>query len=411
MEEQPASSTSSPAPPRRIFYAVGPGDAAGYFRNRRDGISPPFHTPIAFSLQFFERFAAEGHLLYLLSSHARAERLTLGQHTIENLPRPGLYFCKGIRHHLGLFAYGMRILGRALRFRAQLVFIDSGTTHWIVLALFSLFRIPVIAVLHNALWAAGHRPSRGLHKLIHRTDGWFFRFFAAATVAVSPEIRRQILAVAGRPRGAQLVFTPLYRRDVFARVAPPPHNQRPFNILCLGRVEFYKGVFDLLALAEVLDRESPGGYNWRIVGEGSDFAALEAEVQRRNLGHLVQVEHNLRNQAAAVATFSWAHVNIVPTRHEFREGLAMTAVEGVLAGRPVVLTDVVPAWEVLPGAVLKVPADNLEELTGAVRRLATDAELYQRLRAATTALQPTFYDPRQGLGACLMQAMQSLGKV
>jgi glycosyltransferase involved in cell wall biosynthesis len=410
-EARETPSESADPAPQRIFYAVGPGDAAGYFRNRRDGVAPAFHTPIAFSLQFFKAFEKQGHRLYLLSSHARAERVTLGPHTIENLPRPRIYFCGGIRHHLGLLVYGLRILSRALRFRAQVAIVDSGTTHWIVLALFALFRIPVIAVLHNALWAAGYRPTHGVRHLIHITDGWFFRRFAAASVAVSPEIRRQILAVAGQPKGPQFVFVPLYRKDFFLRIPPPPpHSRRPFNVLYLGRVEYYKGIFDLMTMAETLDREAPGDYRWKIVGEGSDFAALEAEVLRRNLGHLVRVQHNMADEDAAVATLGWAHVNIVPTRHEFREGLAMTAVEGVLAGRPVVLTSVVPAGEVLPGATVEVPADDVEGLTGAIRQLANDEELYQRLRAGTTALQPTFYDPTRGLGACLLQAMKAIGR-
>ena len=411
MSSDEAVVPSAQPAPQRILYAVGPGDAAGYFRNRRDGVAPPFHTALAFSYQFFETFEKQGHQLCIVSWNSRAETVVLGPHIIENLPRHPFYFRGGLRHHLGTVLYGFSILRRALRFRAQTVIIDSGTTHWVVLALFALFRIPVIAVMFNALWAAEYRPTHGVKRLINITDGWFFRWFAAATLPMSPEIERQIIAVAGRPQGPQFLFAPLYRKEFFAKIPPPPpHGQRPFNVLYLGRVEFYKGVFDMLTMAETLDRETPGGYSWKIVGEGSDFAHLEAEVKRRNLGHLVSVEHNMPNEAVAIATLGWAHANIVPTRHEFKEGLAMTAVEAVLVNRPVVLTAVVPAWEVLPGAVVKVATDDVEGLTNAIRQLANNENLYNRLRAACPALQPTYYDSGKGLAGSLLRAMNAIGK-
>jgi glycosyltransferase involved in cell wall biosynthesis len=411
MEAHDAPSKSSHPTPLRIFYAVGPGDAAAYFRSRRDGVAPAFHTAIAFSDQFFQTFEKEGHQLYVISWCSRAETLTLGPHAIENLPRHPSYFRGGLQHHLGVVRYGFSILRRALRFRAQVVLIDSGTTHWIVLALFAIFRIPVIAVMFNALWAADYRPKRGVHRLISITDGWFFRYFAAATLPMSPEIERQIVAVAGHPKGPQFQFAPLYRKEFFDRIpAPPPQPQQPFNVLYLGRVERYKGVFDMLTMAETLDKESPGGYSWKIVGAGGDFEDLKADVLRRNLSHLVSVEPNMVNEDVAVATLGWAHVNIVPTRHEFKEGLAMTAVEGVLAGRPVVLTAVVPAWEVLPGAIVKVDTDDVVGLTDAIRELAHNQGLYNQLSAATTALQPTYYDPDEGLAGSLLRAMKAIGR-
>jgi len=406
------STPHAPIAPLRIFYAVGPGDVAGFFRCRRDGLTPPFHNALAFTEQFFQTFQAQGHELYMVSSCSRAERLNLGPHVVENLPRSSFYTRGGLFHHWSLFVYLLQILRRARSFRAQVAVIDSGTTHWIFLALFALFRIPVIAVMFNALWAADYRPTSGFRKLISITDGWFFRFFAAATLPMSPEIERQIIAVAGKPKGPQFLFAPLYRDNFLSRVpAPPPHGEPPFNVLYLGRVEFYKGVFDMLTMAETLERETPGGYHWRIVGEGGDFEALEADVRRRNLDHLVSVEHNIQDEATALATFGWAHVNVVPTRHEFKEGLAMTAVEGILAGRPVVLTAVVPAWEVLPGAILKVATDDVQGFTDAIRAVATDQQLYRQLCQGTTALQSTFYDPDKGLAAALLRAMKAIGEI
>ena len=58
-------------------------------------------------------------------------------------------------------------------------------------------------------------------------------------------------------------------------------------------------------------------------------------------------------------TLSWAHAMIVPTTSEFKEGFAMVAAESVLAGRPVVLSDVVPAWESLDCAAIKCDTNSV----------------------------------------------------
>lgn len=111
---------------------------------------------------------------------------------MENLPKPALYYGSGVKHHIGSLLYGLTIVKLALRERPDVLIVDSGTTHWIVLALLSLFGIPVIAVIHNTLWPMGFPPKRRLDRILRSIDGFYFRHFAAATVAVSPECERQV---------------------------------------------------------------------------------------------------------------------------------------------------------------------------------------------------------------------------
>jgi glycosyltransferase involved in cell wall biosynthesis len=116
----------------------------------------------------------------------------------------------------------------------------------------------------------------------------------------------------------------------------------------------------------------------------------------------------LRDERSALETFAWAHAMVVPTTSKFFEGLAMSAAESVLAGRPVVVTAVVPAWEVLGDAVIKVETDNLESLTDAIRRLALDADYYDKCQRATAGVQAQFYDRSEGLGNSIGRAILNL---
>ncbi len=405
-EDRPSTGKN---PPQRILYAAGPGDLVGECRHLAAGKEPPFQLGLSFSQQFLEVCDAAGSQAHLISWHPRRDSLQFGAHRLENRPQPALYYAGGLRHYFGAVLYGLGLVAQAVRERPTVVIVDSGTTRWFVLSLLRLFRIPVIAVLYSALWPRGFPPQRRFERLLLAMDAQFFRRAAAATVCMSPELERQVRTVAKDPSGVFLPFRPLYRRQFLNRVPPvsqPPF--RPFHVLFLGRVEEFKGVFLILSMAERLEAEMPGGFNWRIIGAGSAFDTLQAQIRARNLSRIVEARGLLPSEAAAIETLGWAHAMVVPTTSQFKEGLAMTAVESVLAGRPVVLSDVVPAWEILGGAAIKVDTDDLDGFVAAFRRLAQDADYYEQHRRATAGVQAQFYDPSEGLGAALMRALAAL---
>jgi glycosyltransferase involved in cell wall biosynthesis len=341
-----------------------------------------------------------------ISSNPRADRFQDGAHCVENRPKRQIGNGRGWRFYLAQLWYGLRVVGWALQERADVVIADSGTTEWIVLGLLRVFRIPVIVVLHNTLWPMGHRPRRGRAGLLRRLDGFFFRHIAAATVGVSPECVRQVREIAGTPRGAVLECRAQFRTGFLDRVAPVAAADRtPFQVLFLGRFEAIKGVWMIVDLARQLETENPGAFRWRMVGYGSEFEALEARVVEERLDAVVQVESSLPSEEAALKTMGWAHAMIVPTMPNFCEGLAMTAAECVLAGRPVVVSSVVPAWEVLGGAALRAEAASVASFADAFKRLAFEPGCYEACQQATVAVQGQFYDRSQGLGNVLGRAV------
>ena len=344
-----------------------------------------------------------------MSWHSRKDRLQVGPHTVENRPKPSWYFSRGLKHHIGVILYGLTVVAQAVRDRSSLVVVDSGTTHWIVLSLLSVLRIPVIAVQHSTFWPAGFPPTRLIDRFMLPLDGFFFRHIAAATVCASPECERQVRKMARTPKGPIYRFLPQYHRDFMSRVNPvPDYGVRPFRVLFLGRVEDYKGVFQILSIAERLEEEMPGQFVWKIVGAGSAFETLGHQVILRRLSHLVEVSGMLPDETKAQETLGWCHAMIVPTTSQFQEGLAMTAVEAILAGRPVVVSDVVPAWEILGSAAIKAETDNIDSFVANFRKLALDPEYYNECQRATCGLQARFYERSNGPGAVLGRAISAL---
>jgi glycogen(starch) synthase len=396
------------APPRRILYALGPGDAVHAFREWSKGREVTAETSITYSSQFFDYCLQTGTEAFAVSSHPRREVVREGIFVVENRPKR-FANAGGALYHISQLHYAASILWTALCRRPDAVIVDSGTTHWFLLAPLRIARIPLIASLHNVLWAPGFPPLRPAKRLLLWLAGWFWRHIAQATICVSPECERQVHTVAGKPRGPVFQHRAQFRRSLFESVAPrPPHELRPFRILFVGRVEANKGVFDLVAMAERLDFLLPGQFEWHVCGDGSASTELARQVRARGLDDVVFLLGKL-DQGALRNQYGWAHLLVVPTRSEIGEGLSMAAAEAVLAGRPVVSSSVTPAIDVLGDAFVAAQPDDVESYVAAIRRLAEDGTEYARRAAACTVVQQQFLDPENGLRAALARAIASLG--
>jgi glycogen(starch) synthase len=396
--------------PLKILYALGPGDVVQGYRDLLEHTEAPFEMSISFSKLFVDWCNSAGTQAHLISWNTRKDSLRHGRHYVENLPRSPWYYKYGVKYHIASATYGLKIIARALRGRASVVVVDSGTTHWILLSLLSLFSIPVIAVMHSTLWPKGSPPTRRIDRIIRTLDGIFFRRFAAATVCVSPECERQVRQVAGVTKGPVYQCRAQFDPSAMATVKPVPGKDvRPFRVLFVGRVDRFKGVFLIVSMAERLEQELPGQFSWKIIGSGPASESLAREVANRNMRHVIDVAGRLPREEV-LAAHSWSHAMIVPTVGAYNEGLAMTAAEGVLAGRPVVLSEMVPAWEVLGDAAIRVETGNVEGFVEVFKKLAGDTAYYDHCREATKDVQDQFYQTSQGLGAMIGTAIIDLNQ-
>jgi glycosyltransferase involved in cell wall biosynthesis len=389
----------------RIFYAAGPGDVIAAHGHWQRGQQDPSEVSITFSSQVEDFCRARGAEAWIVSSHARRATLRDGPFLLEHRPLPRLSARGGLLHHLGQLAYGVGLWRSARSFRADVAIVDSGSTHPFLLGLFALSGIAVVPVLHNTLWPRGFPPRRLLPRLVLRLDARFWRRVPRAILCVSPECARQVETLTrGRSRPLEPVRAQ-FRPEYFASVPPPPPaERRPFRILFIGRVNRSKGVFDLLEMAERLEAERPGEVHFEVCGTGPDLGELGRLRSERRLEGAVTL-HGWTSLEALRDVYARCHAAIVPTRSSFIEGLAMTAAEAALAGRPVITSPVVPALEVLRPACVEAVTDDPASYVAAIRRLLDDPALYARLCAACPAAAAPFTDRSLGLAAVLERVL------
>jgi len=172
----------------------------------------------------------------------------------------------------------------------------------------------------------------------------------------------------------------------------------------IGRIIREKGIFDILDMAKRIEARAPGRVRWDVCGAGPDLEELRRAQVEMGLEQVVFIR-GWTSPKDQHDVYARSHASIVPTRSGFNEGLAMTAAEGILAGRPVITNPVVPALEVLRPACVEAKTNDVDSYVNAILKLIDDPNQYRNLCNACHGLQEQFYDRDQGLRAVLKRIL------
>ena len=395
--------------PKRVFYVAGPGDAISAHNCWKKGIHDPSEVSITFSSQI-EQYASDVKAaLYIVCYHDRADLLEDGNFRIEHLPKPWPK-ASGISYYLRELFYGLKLLRRAVRFRADVAILDSGCTLYFWQAIFALVGIKVVPVLHNSLWPNGFRPNRPSTRILDSLDRLFWRYTPLASLCVSPTCSRQVIELAGEDCRPLLQIRAQFVPDYFKQIPPaPPHERKPFQIMFIGRVTEGKGVFDIVEMARQIEHRAPNRVQWVICGTGADLEELKRRVTAQGLEHAIKI-NGWTSLDDLAGIYAQSHCSIVPTRSTFVEGLAMTAAEAVLAGRPIITNPVVPALELLAPAAVAAETNNPDSYVEQILKLIDDPAWYQSMVRACPEVAAPFLDRRYGLTHVLKALLNGDGE-
>ncbi|MCB9656287.1 MAG: glycosyltransferase family 4 protein [Polyangiales bacterium] len=163
----------------------------------------------------------------------------------------------------------------------------------------------------------------------------------------------------------------------------PPKTLRregPFRVVYVGMMLESKGVGDAIRAVDMLRR---GGREVELSLVGGTSPTLVAEVARLGLDAHVHFLGK-RPHAHIVPLMSEHDAVLVPTRHEYPEGLPMTIYEGLCSRSPVVFSDhPMFAWRMRDGVTgVRFQAGSADALARAVERLMDDPVLYAALSAS-----------------------------
>jgi glycosyltransferase involved in cell wall biosynthesis len=172
--------------------------------------------------------------------------------------------------------------------------------------------------------------------------------------------------------------------DLFAPRDPVPTGDR-LRLLAVGRLVEKKGFAVLLSAVARLDIAC----SLRIVGEGQEDERLRRAIARLGLADRVTLAGGLTH-ADLPGEYAAADIVVVPSiqdRTGDRDGLPNVVLEAMASSRPIVATHT----GAIPDAVvdgengLLVSAGDEQSLAHAIRTLADDAELRERLGRAGRA--------------------------
>jgi glycogen(starch) synthase len=390
----------------RILYAAGPGDVIFTYRHWVNGEEDPSQVSMTSSGMFYELCRENGHQAYVISTCHRRGTLTDGNFKIVQHAMP-FERGPGPLYHIGQIYAGLRLVWAAMTFRADMAVIVDGSTYWVVLRILPLLGIRVIASLHCVLYPK-YRPLTRLQRALRRISRTFFVRDALRILTMSDDIARQVIETTNGRQRPTLPFLPTYRRNKFEGIAPPARGVSPFRVLFAGRIERNKGVFDLLSIAEWFAREGRTDIEFHICGTGSESAELARQAQTAGVTERFHL-HGYCNWTAMREQYSAAHVVIVPTTSEFVEGFNQVVAEAVLAGRPVITSEVCPAIVYVREAVVEVQVDDVKAYGDAILQLHDDPVLYAEKVSATSCVREQFYDLDRSWMSALRKALAEAG--
>jgi len=386
----------APDAPIRIAFVAGPGDVVGTFDHWKRGEHDTRTPVIAYSSMFYSVVDALGAEALVLAEHDRQPEVQDPRFSFVHTPRRRGR--RGIGYRLDERAFAKTVLAQIRRYKPDVVLFGTDAPVALVAGLPKSARKVLTA--HNALWAMGRRPTSLRARLRLWSRARVLRR-AHSAVSTSEECAVQVAEIGG-PAGAQsFVEIPQILPEFFP-AAPAPASP-PRRLLFLGRIEANKGVFDLLAAFAAVAADHPD-LRLDLAGTGSADAALSAEVARLDVADRITM-HGLLNARGVHDRLHEADLLICPTRSDFAEGLALVVLEAAVHGVPSLLSSVVPAKGLLPGACAEFPADDVPAFTAALRLLVEHPSHHAQLCANVLKRREICRDRSRSWGTMFYHAL------
>lgn len=254
---------------------------------------------------------------------------------------------------------------------------------------------PLVATVH-ATEAGRHSGwlSQTLNQQVHSVE-WWLANRADALITCSSAMRREVAHLFEvEPSSVTVLHNGIEPRrwrvrsaDVAAARAAHSPSGAPL-LLFFGRLEWEKGVQDLIAALPRIRRVHPGT-RLVVAGTGTHREWLEDQARKHKVRRAVDFVGHLPDRALAAALAA-ADAVVLPSRYE---PFGIVALEAAAAGTPLVASTAGGLGEVVLDGVtgLSFAPGDVEALTGAVRSVLDDRPAaVRRARAAKSRLATDF---------------------
>ena len=201
----------------------------------------------------------------------------------------------------------------------------------------------------------------------------------AAFCYISEMIRRSVERKSrwAAPKTAGVVYCGINTEEFPLPAEPPPPRPWRWKLLHVGRLDERKGIHVLIDALAQLPQEA----TLDIIGRGDERYAEQLRAQVARLGLTDRVTFGVADRLGLRGRYTAADVFVFPVIWE--EPLGLVPLEAMACATPVVGTGTGGSGEYLLDGVnsLIVPTENAEATADAIRRLAEDPSLRERLVA------------------------------
>jgi glycosyltransferase involved in cell wall biosynthesis len=204
----------------------------------------------------------------------------------------------------------------------------------------------------------------------------------------------QLMKLSDASHWNKIELTPLGVDPTLFQPRLEGYGDRPFEVICVGRLVPAKGQHVLLAAVARL-RASGRNLRLRLVGDGPDRASLQAAARRLSIEDAVIFEGAV-NQDRIRDLYAKADVFALAS---FAEGIPVVLMEAMAMEIPCISTWITGIPELIRDSVdgLLVAPSDAEGLASAIARLMDDPELRARLGAAGRSRVIEKYDLRRNV--------------
>lgn len=246
---------------------------------------------------------------------------------------------------------------------------------------------PVVATMHST--EAGRHQGwipTPLAASVHELEAWLAGMASqiiTCSTQMAWEVDRQF------PAAGQITVVPNGVSAADWRTVRRPQGTP--TLVYAGRLEWEKGLFDLVDALPTLRRRFPG-LKLVVAGRGGQQEALVAHLKKRRASPAVHWAGQV-SQPELRELFGSADAVVVPSRYE---PFGIVALEAAATGAPLVLADIGGLAEIADGgrSALTFPPGDVTGLTAAISTVLTDPQAAAaRARHAAASLQTRFAWP------------------
>ncbi|OLR91643.1 glycosyltransferase family 4 protein [Actinokineospora bangkokensis] len=351
--------------------------------------------------------AAQGHEVVVLcrheagsdaGTHPTTDVLDAGVRVVRVAEDPAhLVFEKDLVAWTLAMGHGMVRAGLALvrDWRPDVVHAHDWLVTHPAVALAGHAGVPLVATLH-ATEAGRHSGwlSQPLNQQVHSVE-WWLANRADALITCSSAMRTEVAHLFEvDPAGIAVIHNGIEPRGwrpspAAVRAARAAHSPDGGPLLLFfGRLEWEKGVHDLVAALPRVRRSHPGT-RLVVAGKGSQAGPLLDLARKLRVRRAVEFAGHL-DDADLVATLAAADAVVLPSRYE---PFGIVALEAAAVGAPLVASTAGGLGEVVVDGRtgLSFPPGDVDALTAAVRHVLDDpAAARRRARLAKSRLPQDF---------------------